>query len=361
MQIVRECFEFSANKGASDIHIEPKEDRLDFRVRVNGVMLPWKSFSSSHSDPIIWRAKWIVGLDLAIISNPQDGRATFNSLGTDVRANALPTLYGNKLVFRLLPHSRSFRLVDSGLSEESVEALEKAAAKNQGLILVSGPTGSGKTTTLYSLLNSLDISRKNVCTIENPIEYRMPGITQVDISEDNLTFADAMRAMLRQDPDVILFGEIRDKESASVATHAANTGHLVLSTLHTNSATEVIERLRQLGIDEWTIKSTLILASAQRLVPVLCQNCALPVVVGTSEIGGFSENENLKIVNEKGCSSCQSGVTGRVAILESIDAGAIQRYFSERLAIQNVKNLYSEACKLAEKGIIDYREATSLR
>lgn len=350
IQINRECLEFAVRENVSDIHIEPKEDRLNYRMRINGSMALWKSVPIKHSDAIIWRAKWIAGLDLSIISETQDGRATFNSLGVDIRANCLPTLYGNKLVFRLLRHNFKFSLKDSGLSPDQIAILTQAAAKKQGLILVSGPTGSGKTTTLYSLLGTVDSKQKNVCTIENPIEYRMDGITQVDVSEGALSFSESMKAMLRQDPDVILFGEIRDKESAEVATHAANTGHLVLSTLHTNSAREVIDRLLQLGIDEWTIKSTLILASAQRLLPRLCSHCS---------IDDEREGRLLKIVNPDGCELCRMGVTGRVPVLEIIAGDEIGKYLSKSTLELSNNGLLQEVNKLAEKGVIDHREAQS--
>ena len=357
--LLRECLESAVHKDASDIHIEPKEDSLLIRFRINGRMKIWKTVGPDHADSIIWRAKWIVGLDLSVVGRPQDGRATFNVLGVDIRANAIPTLYGTKLVFRILPHTSEFSLEKSKLSSEVKTTLQTAVSKNQGLIVISGPTGSGKTTTLYSLLNIVDSSQKNICTVENPVEYRLPGITQVDISERGMSFPEAMRAMLRQDPDVILLGEIRDPETAAIATQAAGTGHLVLSTIHTNSAAEVASRLIQLGIDRWTIESTLIAAMAQRLVPALCQECSLLVTDEYTD-STFSKNAGLRLTNPRGCKNCEAGVTGRHPIAEIFESDLLPKILSGGNDYKSKRELFEQARHLAEGGMIDYREALAL-
>ena len=299
------------------------------------------------------------GLDLSVVNQPQDGRATFNDLKVDVRINAVPTLYGPKLVMRLLPHNQNFNLENLKLKIELKSALMNAAGRNQGLIIISGPTGSGKTTTLYSLLNLIDSGQKNICTVENPIEYRLPGITQVDISEGGLSFAAAMRAMLRQDPDVILLGEIRDAETAKVAIHAAATGHLVLSTLHANSASEVPSRLNQLGIDPMSISSTLLLSFAQRLVPLLCPKCSKKCTGGRG-VAYFKKPGDLRLINPDGCKHCSSGIIGRYPIAEIAGDGRMPKLHSEDYQFKSTQTLYEHACYLAEKGRIDYREALAL-
>ena len=350
VQVLKDLIETAAGSGASDIHIEPKEDSLELRFRVNGVMKLWKSIDPRHSDSIIWRAKWVSGLDLSVVAQPQDGRASFNSLGIDVRVNSMPTLYGSKLVLRILRQKQSFDLRKPGADLESVEKLEIAASKPQGLILITGPTGSGKTTTLYSLLASLDAKGKNISTIEHPVEYRLPGITQVDVGERGMSFALAMRAMLRQDPDVILLGEIRDRETAEIAAQAANTGHLVLSTLHTNSAIQAVGRLEQLGIDEWTLKSSLLLSSAQRLVKKLCDRCKLPAV--DVNIAG-----DIFIANPHGCDHCSKGITGRIPIIEIAGTNELECYFEDKNYKLTEGSLENKAMGLARKGVIDIEEA----
>lgn len=350
VEILKDLIYSAAKNGASDIHIEPKESSLEFRMRINGVMKLWKSVSSKHSDSVIWRAKWVAGLDLSVVGQPQDGRASFNSLGIDVRVNAMPTLYGCKIVFRILRQDQNFNLGSWGNDTEAVKILEASAKKSQGLILITGPTGSGKTTTLYSLLASLDADAKNIATIEHPVEYKLPGITQVDVSERGMSFSAAMRAMLRQDPDVILLGEIRDRETAEIATQAANTGHLVLSTIHTNSAIEAIARLEQLGVDEWTIKSSLILSSAQRLVKRLCNSCKIPAL--DINVAG-----KIYKANSSGCSECSKGVTGRIPIIEIATTSDFQSYFSDKSFELTGNSLQTKAMDLARKGVIGIDEA----
>lgn len=336
-QIFRECIKFCKENGASDIHIEPNSEGLLIRVRIHGDLDIWRKLNLEHKDQLITTIKRLINLDLAIVGEPQDGRATFEDFKVDIRANSLPTLYGEKLVLRLLDQEQSFDIEKIGFDEETLNNLKEILRKSHGLILISGPTGSGKTTTLYSMINFLNLKESNISTLENPIEYRLDGINQVGIS-NYLSFADGLRALMRQDPDIILVGEIRDKETANLCFQAAATGHLVLSTVHANGALEVIDRLKNLGIDELTLKSNLIMSAAQRLLKKICPNCSR----------NDQERTGLKFRNIKGCKECKNGVVGRIPVLEFIN-------FKNNSTIPN-KTLKEQITELTFNGLIDVGE-----
>ena len=240
--LYRDMIASASRARASDIHIQPEQDGVDIRFRVHGELERWKWIPGVHKTAFLQEAKQLSHCSLAIAGRAQDARISLPNLRLDVRVNLVPSLHGEKLVLRLLDQSREFDLERMGLPAGSTQAIRRALDHRTGVNLITGPTGSGKTTLLYAALAAIDRSRLNIVTIEDPVEYTFPGITQVQVSS-KLAFADALRAMLRQDPDVILLGEVRDAVTADLCFQAASTGHLVLSTLHANSASEVRRRL----------------------------------------------------------------------------------------------------------------------
>lgn len=309
---------------ASDIHIEPMEKRLRLRYRIDGNLVERPSPPKVLQAAVISRIKIMADLDIAERRVPQDGRFNIKALGKeiDLRVSSLPTSYGEKIVMRILDKaSLSSSLSDLGLDEDSEKRLDYAIHQPHGIILVTGPTGSGKTTTLYSCLQEINCTDVNIVTCEDPVEYQIAGINQVQISSDvGLTFASSLRSILRQDPDIVLVGEIRDGETAEIAIKAALTGHLVLSTLHTNDAPGAITRLIDMGIEPFMLGSCLVLAQAQRLYRKLCLSCRKtaklnPAILEANKIDPefFKGNKIYKAV---GCPRCTNGYRGRGAIME---------------------------------------------
>jgi type IV pilus assembly protein PilB len=325
---------------ASDIHIEPQEKTLRLRYRVDGSLIERPSPSKSFQPAIISRIKIMSDLDIAERRSPQDGRFKIRALGkeVDIRVSILPSIFGEKIVMRVLDKSALFpNLSGLGLEEHAFKAMSHAIAQPHGIILVTGPTGSGKTTTLYSCLQELNTSDVNIVTCEDPVEYQLAGVTQVQVnSQVGLSFSTALRSILRQDPDICLVGEIRDGETAEIAVKAALTGHLVLSTLHTNDAAGAIARLIDMGIPPFLIASSLVLSQAQRLYRKLCTACrqevALPIdVLEANKIdpeyfrhvareSGAERNGKdgfMTVYRAVGCPKCGgSGYKGRGAIME---------------------------------------------
>ena len=290
--------------GASDIHVQPDADGVDIRFRIHGELSRWMWIGVEHKTAFLQQAKQLSNCTLAVSGRAQDARVSLPEKKLDVRVNLIPSLFGEKIVLRLLDQTRSFSLKNTGLNPESREAVLWAVEQSEGVALFTGPTGSGKSTLLYSALAELNRTKFNIVTIEDPVEYTFPGITQVQVSP-KLSMADSLRAMLRQDPDVILLGEIRDPETASLCFQAAATGHLVLSTLHANSASEAGGRLRTLGIHEDQIETCLRFSSAQRLVGKLCSTCRVPLPA-----------EKTFARNLAGCPECRQGLIGRVPVFE---------------------------------------------
>jgi len=301
---------------ASDIHIQPERDGVQVRFRVNGELIPFKWIPEIHKVIFLQEAKRLSNCSIGISGRAQDARFSFRELALDVRVNLIPSLFGEKLVFRLLDQARQFDLDTIGLELSAKAAIEKALGYGDGVCLITGPTGSGKTTLLYSALAALNREAMNIVTIEDPIEYTFPGITQVQVSQ-RLTFGDSLRAMLRQDPDVILVGEVRDRETAELCFQAASTGHLVLSTLHANDSKEVVRRLQGLGVENDAIKSCLRFSSAQRLLPKICPHCSEPV----SDPALPTSHNEMRMYRKRsaGCGSCKRGLVGMVPVLEHID------------------------------------------
>lgn len=327
IQLVNTLLRRAVLAGASDLHIEPYEGGLRARMRLDGFLQPLMDRSDVPVRRIASRLKVMAGLDIAETRLPQDGRIPLRLGGRliDTRVSTLPGNYGERIVLRILDRSTGLVPLDElGLNPSQVRLLERLSAMPNGIILATGPTGSGKTTTLYSLLKLADRHERNIVTVEDPIEYDLPGISQSQINADiGMTFAAGLRATLRQDPDVILVGEIRDAETASVAAQAALTGHLVFSSLHANGSVGAVVRLRDLGLDDFLIASTLRGVIAQRLLRRLCTECSRPHAPQPSEAAYFTKH-NLAapawIHEAVGCARCnQTGYAGRIGIFEMVE------------------------------------------
>ncbi|MCC6406662.1 MAG: type II/IV secretion system protein [Planctomycetes bacterium] len=308
------------HRGATDIHLEPEEKVTRVRYRLDGILLQGENLPREVTDAVISRIKVLANLDIAERRRPQDGRLRLSEDGrsVDLRVSVMPVADGENVVCRILDRGGvALKLGELGVREDQQKLLSKIGERSHGLFLVTGPTGSGKTTTLYALLSTIDAMHRNVATIEDPIEYRMPLLRQSQVDPAiGFGFKEGLRALLRQDPDVILVGEIRDQETADMAIKASMTGHLVFSTLHTNSSIGAIPRLVDLGIEPYLIEDALIGVFAQRLVRRNCSFCARPVELSKSELE-FLEGEPGEAKRGAGCSRCnETGFAGRAAICE---------------------------------------------
>lgn len=306
---------------ASDLHLEPQKTGLQIRLRVDGLLHNLPAPSPNIAQRLCARIKIMAKLDIAERRLPQDGRISANCRGQqlDLRVSSLPTLWGEKLVLRIvLQESSILPLTDLGLNASQLYDLTAALAQPQGLILVTGPTGSGKTLTLYSALQTLNKDHINISTAEEPVEIPLPGINQVGIKPQiGLDFSNTLRALLRQDPDVLMVGEIRDPDTASMAIRAAQTGHLVLSTAHTKSAMATLGRMRQLGISDEDLQESVTLVVAQRLLRRLCDHCKRPSQSNCSlEHGTPPADTQIFSPNPRGCPICVNGYRGRLGVFE---------------------------------------------
>lgn len=329
--IIDQLLEYAIKSRASDIHIEPQEDRTRVRYRIDGILQEKILLPKGVHDALISRIKILSVLKIDEKRLPQDGRFTF-SYGeniVDLRVSTVPTVFGEKVVLRLLPKSAGApTLLELGLRGSSLKSLENQLTRPHGIILICGPTGSGKTTTLYSVLSKISSTKVNVVTIEDPVEYQIPGVNQVQVNTQvGLTFASALRSFLRQDPNIIMVGEVRDTETADLAIQAALTGHQVFSTLHTNFAAGSPPRLLDMGIEPFLLTSALNAAMGQRVVRKICPHCRVefnipPEMVENikSVLGKYlprSSNAPLRFFKGKGCSFCgNTGYVGRVGIFE---------------------------------------------
>jgi len=324
VRLVNALLTDAVKRGASDIHFEPEEGFLRFRYRIDGVLRQIRSLHKSYWSAIAVRVKVMAGMDIAEVRAPQDGRIslTFSGRQVDFRVSTLPTVHGENIVLRILDRQKGIVSLEKlGLREEAMEALRLMVARPEGIILVTGPTGSGKTTTLYSILNYLNTESVNIMTLEDPVEYPTNLIRQTSISETaRLDFASGIRSLMRQDPDIILVGEIRDEDTASMALRAAMTGHQVFSTLHTNSAIGAIPRLLDIGVKPDILAGNLIGIVAQRLSRKLCEKCRESYVIGTLErnlLGLKATDRQQSIYKAKGCQACDNmGYKGRLALVE---------------------------------------------
>lgn len=340
IKLVNNIFFQAVKRNASDIHIEPFEKEIRVRYRIDGVMYTAMNPPKRIQGALSSRIKIMAHLDIAEKRIPQDGRIAIKvgDKAYDIRVSVLPVVFGERIVMRLLDKSRTFTgLKDIGFSERDYKVIENNIHRPNGIIYVTGPTGSGKTSTLYSVLNELNSPEFNIITVEDPVEYQMAGVGQVGVREKvGLTFAAALRSILRQDPDIVMIGETRDQETAQIAVQAALTGHLVLSTLHTNSAPASITRLIDMGIEPFLIASSVVLVIAQRLVRKLCPHCKKayhPSVELLEKIGvSAKEAKEIKFFESAGCDECNNtGYRGRIPIFEAMEmSAAIAKLTMER-------------------------------
>lgn len=363
------------DKDASDIHIEPKEKVVVVRYRIDGILRNILEVPKSVQASLVSRIKIISNLNIAETRKPQDGKAKVihDGVSIDLRISVLPTNYGEKVVIRILDNRKAkVSFQELGIQGRNLELLEKCFSKTQGMILVTGPTGSGKTTTLYAALNRIRNTANNILTIEDPIEYNIEGINQVQVNEKaGITFASALRSFLRQDPDVILVGEIRDQETAEIAIQAALTGHLVLSTLHTNDSLGAITRLVDMGIDVYKIASSLEAVIAQRLVRRLCKHCKVEKEPDEVErkLIPFIKRMGMepRFYKADGCQQCGfTGYKGRIGVYEIllldeelkdlIGSGAALSQIRKVARKKGFQNLYEDALRHIAQGETDYKE-----
>ena len=331
---------------ASDIHIEPFHTSLKLRYRVDGELISAESPPKALQLAVTSRMKILAGLNIAERRLPQDGRFRVRVMGKDVdlRISILPTAHGEKIVIRILDKTSLSGGIDQlGMDQETLEKFRKAIDAPHGMILVTGPTGSGKTTTLYSVLHELNNPQYNIVTVEDPIEYELMGVNQVAVRSDiGLDFSSALRSILRQDPDIVMVGEIRDNETADIAVKAALTGHQVLSTLHTNDAAGAITRLDDMGIEPFLISSSILMTCAQRLVRRICSNCKEDFKPEPEllERLGLRDRENTVFYRGSGCDRCKGrGYVGRVAVIEALTVTeTIRRLVIKRASAAVIKN-----------------------
>lgn len=381
VELVNNLLSQAVTRRASDIHIEPGESIFTVRIRVDGVMRELQSYPLDRFDATICRVKILSQLDIAERRLPQDGRLTGRIHGEvfDVRVSVLPGSNGESIVMRLLRQDRpDYNLSDLGMLADDRDMFERWIRMSDGIVLVTGPTGSGKTTTLYTALDIGNDGLKKIITVEDPVEYKLDGITQVQVNADiGFTFASSLRSILRHDPDVILIGEIRDAETAGIAVQSALTGHLVFSTLHTNSAVGAVTRLADMGIERFLISSSLRGVIAQRLIRRLCPHCSQDDVVIDqttldiiSKIPGYS-NIVCNFKKAVGCDVClHTGFLGRIAVYEFLEVDVILRSeilrkvsefeITSRLRRNSVRSMKQDGLLKAVQGITTVSEALML-
>jgi type IV pilus assembly protein PilB len=346
IKIVNLILAQAVKEKASDIHIEPFQNTLKLRYRIDGELIPAESPPKALQLAITSRIKILAGLNIAERRIPQDGRFRIRVLGKeiDLRISILPTAHGEKIVIRILDKASLSGSIDQmGMDSDTLSKFKRAIDAPHGMILVTGPTGSGKTTTLYSVLHELNSPQYNIITVEDPIEYELAGINQVAVRADiGLDFASALRSILRQDPDIVMVGEIRDNETADIAVKAALTGHQVLSTLHTNDAAGAITRLDDMGIEPFLISSSILMTCAQRLVRRICSNCKEQFVPEPEIVAklGLAENKGAIFYHGTGCDRCKGrGYAGRAAIIEALPVSeAVRRLIIKRASAAVIKN-----------------------
>jgi type IV pilus assembly protein PilB len=346
IKIVNLILAQAVREKASDIHIEPFQNSLKLRYRIDGELSLAEAPPKALQLAITSRIKILAGLNIAERRVPQDGRFRIRVMGKDIdlRISILPTAHGEKIVIRILDKSSLTSSIDQmGMDENTLSKFRKAIDAPHGMILVTGPTGSGKTTTLYSVLHELNSPLYNIVTVEDPIEYELVGVNQVAVRNDiGLDFASALRSILRQDPDIVMVGEIRDNETADIAVKAALTGHQVLSTLHTNDAAGAITRLDDMGIEPFLISSSILMSCAQRLVRRVCTNCREEFIPEPEmfERLGMKPSTEMVFFHGHGCERCKGrGYLGRVAIIEALPVSdAIRRLIIKRASAAVIKN-----------------------
>ena len=375
--LVNTLLEQAARQRASDIHIEALQESLRVRFRIDGVMYTKHKYSNELTGAVLARIKILSGMDISEKRKPQDGRMTYLVDGReyDIRVSVLPTTYGEKCVMRLaLKKSLNRHKSTLGLSEEDMVKFDHIMSYPNGIVLVTGPTGSGKSTTLYTVLSEKNREEVNIVTVEDPVEANIDGINQVQVNpKAELTFASALRSILRQDPDIIMIGEIRDVETAMIAIQASITGHLVVSTVHTNSAANTITRLLDMGVDSYLIADSVVGIIAQRLVRRLCPNCKKmrPAEEYELEFMGMDVNTPIDIWEPCGCPSCNgTGYYGRIGVYEIMElTPGVKRLINKHATAEEIKRqaldegmstLRMSATNLVTAGITSFQEILSV-
>ncbi|MBQ7378602.1 MAG: Flp pilus assembly complex ATPase component TadA [Clostridia bacterium] len=375
--LVNTLLEQAARQRASDIHFEALQESLRVRFRIDGVMYTKHKYSSELTGAVLARIKILSGMDISEKRKPQDGRMTYLVDGReyDIRVSVLPTSYGEKCVMRLaLKKSLSRNKSTLGLGKEDMEKFDHIMSYPNGIVLVTGPTGSGKSTTLYTVLSEKNRDEVNIVTVEDPVEANIDGINQVQVNpKAELTFASALRSILRQDPDIIMIGEIRDVETAMIAIQASITGHLVVSTLHTNSAANTVTRLLDMGVDSYLIADSVVGIIAQRLVRRLCPNCKKMRRAEAYELEFMGKDPNVptNIWEPCGCQSCNgTGYYGRIGVYEILEMSPeVKRLINKHANAEEIKEqalkdgmqtLRMSATKLALSGITSFQEILSV-
>ena len=357
VRLLNSIIEQAVRSRASDIHIEPSQDDIRVRFRIDGDLREIMTLARNNLSPIVTRIKIIGKMNIAEKRLPQDGRieGIINDKEVDMRISSLPTVYGEKIVIRLLDKSNfNFSKETLGFSNRNLQLFDKILSQPYGMILVTGPTGSGKSTTLYAILKDINTIEKNIITVEDPVEYKLSGINQVQVNtKAGLNFATGLRSILRQDPDIIMVGEIRDSETAEIAIRAAITGHLVLSTLHTNDSPSTIARLVDMGIEPYLVSSAVIGVISQRLVKKLCDKCKKSYEASRSEkmLLDFPDDEKLTLYKPIGCNACNKGYRGRL-----IDSGANIDDIRNHAVKNGMTTLLQAAADLALNGTTSYDE-----
>ena len=374
VRLVNSLFEQAVNAKASDIHVEPEENGVRVRMRIDGQLIPVLNMPKKAQSALITRLKIIGNMDIAEKRVPQDGRYKHMVSGSeiDVRISSLPTVHGEKIVMRLLDKGNFLITKDKlGFSKENIKKFDSLLANPHGIILITGPTGSGKSTTLYAMLSELNKTTENIITVEDPVEYTIAGINQVQVNtKAGLTFSSGLRSILRQDPDIIMIGEIRDQETVDIAIRAAITGHLVLSTIHTNDAPGTISRLTDMGVPPYMLAASLVGILSQRLVKKICPFCKEKYTPTKYELGaaGLPSTYSKDVFRGKGCPNCNnSGYKGRTAVheilivdrtvREMITKGAsVDEVRDYAISKQHMSTLAAECISLMAKGEISIDE-----
>ncbi len=379
IKLVDLLVEYAYAAGASDIHIEPTKDELRIRYRIDGLLYDVfkdpKAKMEIHPE-VISRIKVLSGLRTDEHLLPQDGRFRVrieDTADVDVRVSIIPTYYGENVIMRVLARMQSFDLATFGFPPEDLQKIKKAIAKPYGMILANGPTGSGKTTLLYAIMKQINRPDTSIITIEDPIEYSLDGTTQIQTNSDvGLTFANGLRSILRQDPNIIMVGEIRDEETASISVNAALTGHLLLSTLHTNDAATTFPRLLDMGVPSFLVASTVNVAVSQRLVRRLCENCKKQHVLSEEEVKSLAElfpnlSPGTAFYGPGGCPQCNNtGYQSRIAIHEVLEVDdTIRKLVMSRASAQDIRQaaiasgmrtIAEDGLTAAEKGLTSIEE-----
>ncbi len=361
IKMVEEIISNAVRRNASDIHLEPQEQGFFCRYRIDGILKPPIPLANEYQAAIISRIKIMADIDIAEKRRPQDGRfqLTVDNRNIDLRVATFPTIDGEHVSIRVLDKSKGILKLDElGLEGEIFNQFKTLIRKPHGLVLVTGPTGSGKTTTLYSVLNTINDSKKNIITLEDPVEYRIAGIHQSQVNiKAGLTFANGLRSIVRLDPDIIMIGEIRDRDTAEIAIHAALTGHLVFSTLHTNDAASAGARLIDIGVEPYLISSSLTAVLAQRLIRKLCSHCRKGYEPSEAELlaAKVSATEAYRgktLYREEGCAQCQNmGFQGRTAVFELFSPNdKIRELITKKASAQE---LFEEAKKMGMKTLLE--------